>query len=222
MRMAKNKIKKNRILKFFIDATSEIMERDGIDGITIRKIAEVSGYNSATIYNYFENLDHLVFLAALKFIKPYTNGVGDYAKNSKNALDKNILIWEYFCMHSFSHPELYHAIFFAKLSNPIDNYISEYYELYPDELVIDDRNVSTMLSKQNIYERAHVILEHCVEEGYLSTEDLDPLNEMILFIYKGMLAQVLNHELDEPVEKTVERAVQYIKICYKGFLKKEE
>lgn len=217
--MAKNQIKKNRILKFFIDATAEIMERDGIDGITIRKIAEVSGYNSATIYNYFENLDHLIFLAALKFIKPYTNGVANYAKNSKNALEKNILIWEYFCLHSFRHPELYHAIFFAKLSNPIDNYITEYYELYPEELIVDDRNLSSMLSKQNIYERAHVILEQCVEEGYLVEEDLDALNEMILFIYKGMLAQVLNHELDETIEQTVKRAIKYIEICYSGFLK---
>lgn len=219
--MAKNKIKKNRIIKYFIEATSEIMERDGIDGITIRKIAEVSGYNSATIYNYFENLDHLIFLSALKFIKPYTNSVGEYAKSGENALEKNLLIWEYFCLHSFRHPELYHAIFFAKLSNPIDDYISNYYELYPEEIVIDDRNVSSMLSKQNIYERAHVILEQCVDEGFLYKKDLDSLNEMILFIYKGLLAQVLNKELDEPVEKTVERAMLYIKVCYEGFLIKK-
>lgn len=218
--MTKLSLKKSRILKFFIDATAEIIQEEGIEGITIRKIAERSGYNSATIYNYFENLDHLIFLAALRFIKPYATNVAEYAKKGNNSLEKNILIWEYFCIHSFNNPEIYNAIFFAKLSNPLDDYIADYYELYPDELVRDDSNVSKMLNKQNIYERAHIILEYCVEEGFLDDKSLDPLNEMILFIYKGILLQILNKELDEPIDMTVARAVNYIKICYNGFLKK--
>ncbi len=88
------------MLKYFIDTTANIIEENGIDGVTIRKIAELSGYNSATIYNYFENLDHLIFLASLRFIKPYATSVADYAKKGKNSLEKNILIWEYFaCIH---------------------------------------------------------------------------------------------------------------------------
>lgn len=218
--MTKLSLKKTRILKFFIDATAALIQEEGIEGITIRKIAERSGYNSATIYNYFENLDHLIFLAALHFIKPYATNVSSYAQKGKNALEKNILIWEYFCIHSFSNPELYNAIFFAKLSNPLDDYIADYYALYPEELVRAELNVSKMLNKQNIYERAHIILEPCVEEGFLDEASLDPLNEMILFVYKGILLQVLNKELDEPLEATVARALNYIKICYNGFLKK--
>lgn len=218
--MSRITVKRSRMLKYFIDTTANIIEENGIDGVTIRKIAELSGYNSATIYNYFENLDHLIFLASLRFIKPYATSVADYAKKGKNSLEKNILIWEYFCLYSFKNPELYNAIFFARLSSPLNHYITEYYSLYPDELVQDDSNVSSMLTKQNIYERAHVILEPCVDEGFLSEDALDPLNEMIMFIYKGMLQQILNKELTEPLEITVARAITYIKICYNGFLLK--
>ncbi len=49
-------------MTYFIDATNEIIENEGIESVTIRKVANLAGYNSATIYNYFENLDHLIFL----------------------------------------------------------------------------------------------------------------------------------------------------------------
>ncbi|WXR61530.1 TetR/AcrR family transcriptional regulator [Peptostreptococcaceae bacterium AGR-M142] len=215
-------LKKNRVKKYFIEAAVKIIETEGIDKITIRKVADLSGYNSATIYNYFENLDHLVFLAALKFIKPYTSGVGKYVKGNYSALERNYRIWEYYCLHSFKYPHIYHAIFFAKLNKPLDNYIISYYELYPEEIVVDDRNISSMLSKQSIYERAHVILEQCVDEGFLKEDDLDDLNEMILYIYKGTLNRVLNKEIDKPLDEIVAQTMKYIKVCYRGFLQKKE
>lgn len=42
-----------RMIKYFIDATIEIIEKEGYEGVTIRKVADIAGYNSATIYNYF-------------------------------------------------------------------------------------------------------------------------------------------------------------------------
>lgn len=47
--------------QYFIEATAAIIEEEGYDHITIRKIADKAGYNSATIYNYFSELSHLTF-----------------------------------------------------------------------------------------------------------------------------------------------------------------
>ena len=44
----------------FIDAAFSIIETEGVENITIRKVAGIAGYNSSTIYNYFEDLDQLV------------------------------------------------------------------------------------------------------------------------------------------------------------------
>lgn len=40
--------------KYFVDATAEIIEEEGVENVTIRKVADRAGYNSATIYNYFQ------------------------------------------------------------------------------------------------------------------------------------------------------------------------
>lgn len=49
--------KRKRIMSYFINATIELMEKEGIENLTIRKVAEQAKYNSATLYHYFSNLD---------------------------------------------------------------------------------------------------------------------------------------------------------------------
>ena len=46
-------------MMYFIEATQELILKEGLENLSIKKIAEKAGYNSATIYNYFENLEVL-------------------------------------------------------------------------------------------------------------------------------------------------------------------
>lgn len=57
--MEEMNIKKKRVMMYFIEATQELILKEGLENLSIKKIAEKAGYNSATIYNYFENLEVL-------------------------------------------------------------------------------------------------------------------------------------------------------------------
>ena len=46
----------------FIEATKHILQEDGYDHLTIREIAQRAGYNAATLYHYFRDLDELIIL----------------------------------------------------------------------------------------------------------------------------------------------------------------
>ena len=50
-------MKRQRVMDYFINATIDIVSESGIDSVTLRSVAEKAGYNSATLYNYFENID---------------------------------------------------------------------------------------------------------------------------------------------------------------------
>lgn len=52
-------------MSYFINATIELMEKEGIENLTIRKVAEQAKYNSATLYHYFSNLDELELFASV-------------------------------------------------------------------------------------------------------------------------------------------------------------
>lgn len=219
---SKKKLQKQRILKYFIEATVEIIKEEGIRAITIRKVADKAGYNSATLYNYFENLDHLIFLASLRFITPYTKNLSDYVKTNNNALKKNFAVWEFFFENSFKNPRIYDAIFFNQISYSPINYVKEYYELYPQDLSQDDEEIKAILLAQNIYERTRILVKLCAEENFIKGEDVDDLTEMTIFLYKGLLDLALNQGEALETDFLVSKGMKYIKLCYRGFLLKPE
>lgn len=208
--MKKRNIQRKRTMTYFIDAAYEIIKEEGIKKVTIRKVADKAGYNSATIYNYFENLDHLILFAAMRYVKDYTLALPEYLKDAKNALDRFFKVWECFCHFSFKNPEIYYAIFFADLDKDLENYIIDYYKLFPEELGTELNDISTMLLKHNIYERGMTIIEECVKEGFIKEEDVETLNEMATLLYEGMLSQVIRGKIEH--DEAVEKTMRYIKV----------
>jgi len=49
-------IKKKRVMMYFIEATQELILDEGLEKLSIKKIAEKAGYNSATILYFLENI----------------------------------------------------------------------------------------------------------------------------------------------------------------------
>lgn len=195
---------------YFIEAADGIIKEDGIENVTIRKTADRAGYNSATLYNYFENADHLKFFAAMRYIKDYALALPKYLEGIDNPVDIFIKVWECFCHFSYKNPRIYHAIFFADLDNSLEDYVVEYYKLFPEDLGDQKDNISTMLLKSNIYERGMATLGACVEEGFLKKDDAEDLNEMATILYKGILSEVIQKKID--YNRAVDKTMKYIKI----------
>lgn len=214
--MDKKEIQRKRTMIYFIEAADEILKEEGIKNVTIRKVAKKAGYNSATLYNYFENLDHLIFFAAMKYIKPYAIALPEYIKDTiDNPVEKFRAIWECFCHYSFKDPEIYFSIFFADLDNNIDDYIVEYYELFPEELGENTHGLNTMLLKSNIYDRGMTSLDDTIQEGLLPQNDAEDLNNMTTIIYRYILLERIKGKLD--YEEAFDRAMRYINIIIDTF-----
>lgn len=207
---------KKRMLTYFLEATNKIIEEEGINAVTIRKVADIAGYNSATIYNYFENLNHILFFASLKYLKDYANDLHNYTKNSKNSIDAYLNVWKCFCYHSYSNPEAYNLIFFSGYSHStVNDSIKVYYSIFPEDLGEDSKDFMSMLLEDNIHSRDYQLLKLAVSEGFLREEDLHEINEMNVLIYQSILSRMLNkntaYTLDEAIEKTLKYITQTLK-----------
>lgn len=208
--MDKKEIQRRRKMIYFIEAAAQIIEEEGLEAVTIRKVADLAGYNSATLYNYFENLDHLKLYAALRFLKPYVEDLPHCLAGACDALDRYLRIWRCFCRHSFEQPHIYNAIFFANTRASVGKLLEEYFSLYPQELEEQPPEVLPMLLERNICARGKASMRAVVEEGFIAPEDVEDVNEMTMLIYQAMLSRVLNRDIDYSIEEAVERTLRYI------------
>ncbi len=204
-------IKKIRTIKVFIDAAAEIIEEEGIDNVTIRKVADIAGYNSATIYNYFDNCNQLIFFAAAKFMKDYIADMPDYIAEGEDELEKLILMWECFCYHSFLKPKIYYAIFADDIGGRPGNLLETYFKLFPEDLGNPPEELIPMLRTTDLSERTSMALEPVIEDGFISREIAPEVDERIRLVYQGMLSLVINKRMDYDPQKNTEKIMKHIR-----------
>lgn len=66
--MGNKQIQQDRMKKYFIDAAKKLIANYPRSELSVRKIAGDAGYSYATIYNYFDNLDHLLWYVIIDIL----------------------------------------------------------------------------------------------------------------------------------------------------------
>lgn len=97
-------IRQKRTMIFFIEATKHILQEDGYDHLTIREIAQRAGYNAATLYHYFRDLDELIIYGSVGFLSDYVRLLACRIKHSMTALQKYQTIYACFNEVAFVWP----------------------------------------------------------------------------------------------------------------------
>jgi AcrR family transcriptional regulator len=218
--MGRKEIQMQRMWKYFVDATAQIIEEEGIENVTIRKIADIAGYTSSTIYNYFEELSHLIFFASMRFMNPYIKEFSYYMSKSENSIEKYLLSWECFCKHSFNNPQIYHAIFNSDLGAKPEELLSHYFEVYQNDLTGLSDEIKPLIFEYSLTKRSKFVLQKAVEEGYLDQDEIDEISNMTILIWRGMLTTFLNNRRDYKPEEAVEETMKYVRKITMSALKK--
>jgi len=202
-------IKKKRVMMYFIEATQELILDEGLEKLSIKKIAEKAGYNSATIYNYFENLEVLILYASINYLKDYLNDLKNEITADMKAIEVYETVYKIFTKHSFEQPEIFHTLFFGKYSYKLENIIKKYYEIFPDEIE------KAMLIQGNIYDRDLPIINKMVKEGNIKEEEAKFIMETIIRVHQSYLSDLLHKNDDSLIEKYTEGFFKIFKFLLK-------
>lgn len=194
-------IQKSRMIKYFVDATKEIISKEGYDGVNIRKVADIAGYNSATIYNYFDNLEHLIFFASMNYLGYYIDDLPNYVKNAKNSKETYLLVWRCYIDYSFMYPQTYYRIFFTDLKNDLEKYVEQYYAYYPLDVKKYPKTIREMLLSNSIGTRSHILMKQCVLDGFVDEKNADMIDNLIICLYESMLLRVYKGSIGSGVAK---------------------
>lgn len=206
-------LKRKRIMSYFISAAIDIIQQEGINNLSIRKTADRAGYNSATLYHYFSNLEELTLFASIKCLNEYASDLPVYLKKSKNMREQYLRNWECFCKHSFGHPDIYQVLFFSPTGAAnLAAAFRMYYEIFPQEKSESASEYEEMLMEGDFYKRDYLALQRILREKEydISEADANAVIEMNILIYRGMLAKMKDTVNHITVEDAVKRTLAYM------------
>lgn len=192
-------LQKRRTVRYFIDAVKQIQEKEGLDAVNIRKIGDIAGYNSATIYNYFDSIEHLIFFASMEYFREYIKELPGALKDEKDSLERYIIIWNCFLKHAFRYPKNYYAIFLAKEGERTRDYIDDYYKLYPMDKSGMSQDIKAMMSEKDLFSRGNIAAKECIKQGYFSETEGYVMNDIITYIFESFIFRVIHNGLDPEV-----------------------
>ena len=211
--LEKLSLKQKRMLQYFIEAAQHIIDRDGFDNVTIRKISQEAGYNSATIYNYYEDLEHLLQFACVGYLVKYQKELLKRITGLKSPKDIYLTTWKLFASQCYDHPKVFYQLFFSKHKDKIYKTFYRYIEIFDVKYGdIPPQKIFSFITLPDLVKRHTILLEGLADAGLINNDRLQIKADMLTRVFESMLSSL---RLDGAVftkEEFTGRIIEYSKI----------
>lgn len=219
IRSAENRLKqRTRMINYFVKAASEIAKNDGFDKVTLRKTTDYAGYNSATLYNYFKNLDHLLLYVAMPYINNYIENLAKSLKKSKGAKETYMMMWKCLYKHSCEFPDMFYQFFFAIPHNKSNEYVNEYYKIFPINIDEYEPDIKKIIFEVDIEYRDLHVLNKSISMQQISEKSADDLSKILILLYEALLFRIKRKTISK--EEAYKHGIKYVEILVSKFFTK--
>ena len=184
----KQNIKKKRVKSFFLEAARDIIISEGVANVTVRKIADITGYSFATIYHYFSDLNELLLETKTLMIHDMMDYMKHHSVEQLDSLEgikkQNHIFIDYF----IKHPNIF--VFFYS------------YRL--------DYAVTEFTVKTDIGENNGELYQAFVTNGTIKQADVPVITKTIIYSVYGTLAIFFSNngltinKLHEDIDQIIE------------------
>lgn len=158
--------KKDRTRREIMEAAKDIIREKGHDALTVRYLAQVTGYSYTNLYYYFRDLPAFLWALRLDIIEDM---IGELSVDSETVPDEEFS--QSLCVYAdyfFRHPNLFRFFYF--------------YPFVPPE---GDE------SQQRLEERFRSIWQDAfaglLQEGILHPNEIEPVTKTIIYALQGFI-----------------------------------
>lgn len=185
-------IRIHRMRRYFVEAAKQIIQEEGVDGVTLRKVAKGAGFNSATLYNYFRNVDHVISLALHEHMGHYVDAVLNALKGDETLFELYRLDWYIYAEKSFRLPKEYYYLFYKHPDINLSEVYNEFFQDHPDIFEKLPAPFQEMSREKNQYSRDLAFLTTIC--SHFDRAVLVRISEMNILIHKSMLFDLCEYE----------------------------
>lgn len=160
--------KKERTQKEIIDAAKGIIHDKGHVAVTVRCLAEVTGYSHTNLYYYFKDLNALLWALRFEMIEDMITELTSISFKKDDPVEE--ILEAFFCYtdYFFKHPNVFRFFYFYPFVQPEG----------------DD-------SYQKLEQRFHSMWQtsfiRLIQEGIIQNEDIEVVARTIIYALQGMI-----------------------------------
>ena len=203
-------IQRRRKMSHFIDASDQIISEKGIDGLTIRGVSEIAGYNSATLYGYFSNLDHLIYYTYMKHVSELDQLLKPAFDLSGNPTDALEVVWRLFCKYAYENTSVVYTLMLSPYSVDFKEILDDYTEIYRSSSETDESEIPGLLFTESIFDAVMSKLRAFEKDLNLEEEEVEELNSFIQTYFQGQLVRTMTLDSEISLEYYLSRMVRFI------------
>lgn len=183
-----------------MDAATELFVKEGVQSVSMRKIAEKVEYAPSTIYLYFTDKNKLIMTIVEETFQRLSAGLEEVEQRELPPIEGLFSGIRFYIQFGLEHPNHY-FLAFCTLPDPAS----------PPE---DCRAVQEAgLAALGYLQRA---LERCIEAGYVARQDIRVLTQSTWVMMHGLTSALIFKKYDEGFpwasdEELIEKTVEIIK-----------
>lgn len=177
--MVKNTKQEERMKNYFIQATKEILRGEGLKFVSVRNIAERAGYSYATLYNYFGDVNELIFECINDFQEECEEFIDARTKKSERGLNKIKDIIIAYANFFVQHPGIF-ELFYLEKPNDISKKQPTLDLIY--------NFIDRLTMEEWVY---------CIKNNIKKMDEAERMKSEIRFLVPGMLLLYLNRRRPE-------------------------
>ncbi len=195
-RAAKDKkdYKRKRIKGYFLEAAKGLIINQGVEAVSVRKVADMAGYSYGTIYNYFADINELLWEVKIDMTNDLVEEISEKTQNTTYDIQGIKGLFRIYTAYYFKNPNVFKFFYLHSLSRP---------EVTTEESIIEP-DFNTMWKDT---------FKGFVDTGKLQEKDIEVVAKLIIYAVHGMLTLCFSNNGDlteENVYKELDKIVDYL------------
>jgi AcrR family transcriptional regulator len=160
--------KRERTQKEIMEAAKAIIHDKGHEAVTVRYLAEVTGYSYTNLYYYFKDLNAFLWKLRLYMIEDMIVELTELPLSGENSLDEILNAFYSYTDYFYKHPNAFRFFYFYPFVQPEG----------------DDSYQKLEQRFQGIWATSFYRL---IQEGVVQAEDLEVVAKTIIYALQGMI-----------------------------------
>jgi AcrR family transcriptional regulator len=188
MFMRNKEIQEKRMKEYFIQAAKDILRGEGLKGISARNIADQAGYSYATLYNYFKDVNDLVFFCVSDFQEECNAFVESLTRKTPQGIGTIKAMTLAYIGFFVEYPGIFDLFFLAKVGD------------------FGNKQSTIDLIDNSLNDICKGEWNYCASHQLIPTENVETMKTQLKYAVVGLLLLYLNRRVPDSYTEFIARA----------------